>query len=197
MNGTRTCFVDGCRRNHVARGMCQNHYAKWRRSASDEERLLPTRSESFWANVDRSSGPDGCWYWKGCITDTGYGLFGVGARTVRAHRYAYLSEFGIEAVGQVDHTCHNLDPDCGGGDSCAHRRCVNPRHLEDVPQAENIARGRAGIKQSQKTHCRNGHEYSAENTIYPLRPNGKRNERVCRECRKAAQKKYNSKRKAA
>ncbi len=42
---------------------------------------------------------------------------------------------------------------------CRVRNCINPEHLEAVTQRENFLRGIA-----VKTHCKRGHEYSAENT---------------------------------
>jgi hypothetical protein len=56
---------------------------------------------------------------------------------------------------------------------CRNRLCVNPDHLEPVTQAENNRRS----SNSTKTHCKNDHEYTPENTY--VGPNGWRR---CREC---------------
>ena len=43
----------------------------------------------------------------------------------------------------IDHVCHNaaaVAGRCAGGDSCIHRRCVNPDHLEPVTRRENTLR---------------------------------------------------------
>jgi len=83
----------------------------------------------------------GCWEWTGQITRHGYGwLVGIGA-----HRLAYEVFVGpIQSGLVIDHTCH--DPDtCVCGDTCPHRRCVNPAHMETVTQRENWLRGAKGL----------------------------------------------------
>jgi hypothetical protein len=47
-----------------------------------------------------------------------------------------------------------------------------------------------GLRNKQKTHCRNGHEYTPENTV--LVRGGKA--RACRICRKATNEKAHAKR---
>ena len=66
-------------------------------------------------------------------------------------------------------------------------------HLDATTQSINSIRGRSGDHQRAKTHCPSGHPYSEANTI--LRDGGR--QRVCRTCNRAAQIKYNAKRKAA
>lgn len=120
--------------------------------------------------------PSGCWQWRGKITKGGYGATGYrGQRHVLAHRAFYV-EFvrEIPAGLTVDHLCHNADLDCEGGPTCRHRRCVNPAHLEAVPQRINS--GRAGM--SRRTHCPRRHEYTPENT---RTVNGSR---FCRACQR-------------
>lgn len=147
-------------------------------------------SERFWRLVERR-GETECWHWLGTINEHGYGSFWDGTRLVRAHRFALeLSGTSIERL-VVDHVCHN-----GSGCQdvpCAHRRCVNPSHLEAVSQSVNSRRGRSGDHQAAKTACPSGHPYTQENTI--LRDNGAH--RVCRECNRVQQARYNLKRKAS
>lgn len=92
---------------------------------------------------------------------------------VSAHRWAYEHFVGPIADGLVlDHLCRNTS-------------CVNPRHLEPVTQQENVLRGSAPAAiNAAKSHCVNGHEFTAENTY--LRPNGWR---ICRICRALADRK--------
>jgi hypothetical protein len=66
---------------------------------------------------------------------------------------------------EIDHLCRN-------------RACVNPGHLEPVTRLENIRRGKQGEFWAAKTHCKQGHPFSDENTY---RTNGKRR---CRTCQK-------------
>jgi hypothetical protein len=104
---------------------------------------------------------------------------GVTTKSKSAHRFSYTFFVGSIPEGyQVDHQCH--DPAlCFEGDQCKHRRCVNPSHLKAVPAMENKKRqNRSRTKGNKaKTHCSEGHEYSAENTY--IRRNGSRK---CRRC---------------
>lgn len=98
-------------------------------------------STRFWRHVDKQ---DECWIWTGTVQNAGYGLFRVGSkrdgtrRKVLAHRWAYQDAHGRMPLGVADHCCHNEDLTCRRGDACMHRRCVNPSHLRDVSQAENV-----------------------------------------------------------
>lgn len=137
------CSIDGCNRSHFGRGWCELHYDRWRRTGD------PTRvSVIIGDDVARflshfhQPGPDACWHWHATITHEGYGVFQVGGRQVKAHRYSYEHFIGPIPDGlDLDHACHSRDPHCHEGDQCEHRRCVNPSHLEPVTSAENIARG--------------------------------------------------------
>jgi hypothetical protein len=126
--------------------------------------------------------------WGGCILRTvaidrdGYGLIRESnGKTRRAHRVAYELLVGPIADGlHLDHLCHTRDLSCPGGAKCLHRRCINPDHLEPVTSGENTARG----GNSRKTHCKNGHEFSPENTHVSRRG------RSCRACASAAAMRY-------
>ena len=146
----------------------------------------------FWAKVE-VRGPDECWPWTAYVDENtnGYGQFWDGTKLVKAHRFSYQVAYGSIPNGKViDHTCHNNSA-CDKV-LCSHRACVNPAHLEATTQSINSIRGRSGNHQSSKTHCKNGHPYSSDNTI--LRDSGR--QRVCRTCNIAAQIRYNAKRKA-
>ena len=152
---------------------------------------------AFWAKVTKT---DTCWLWNGAPARGGYGSFRIKDRTFRVHRLAYELHNGpIQAGLEIDHVCHNQDPSCQAGDNCPHRRCVNPDHLEAVTGRENKLRGRTiAARNSTKTHCIHGHEFTPENThhIKPSRtqPNGGRR---CRACRRAAQSRFRLRRQAA
>jgi hypothetical protein len=116
----------------------------------------------FWAKVDRR-GPDECWPWTGA-TMHGYGVQRVLAtkKTTGAHRIAWEVANGPIPTGlDIDHQCHNVDLLCKGGMTCAHRRCVNPAHLEPATRQQNMHRS---PRKGSKTHCTEGHLYDAENT---------------------------------
>lgn len=109
----------------------------------------------------------GCWDWVGTIQALGYGHVKVVGqrRRIYSHRYIYEEMVGPVPAGlTLDHLCHN-------------RRCVNPAHLEPVSQRENILRGGGPTAaNARKTHCKNGHEFTPENT------HTRKTGRACRAC---------------
>lgn len=128
----------------------------------------------------------GCWIWTGGGNPvTGYGIFAFSGRLkVGVHRAAYTLFVGPIPPGlQIDHTCHNADPTCLGGNTCIHRRCVNPDHLEPVTsQVNNLRASRCQTAiNAAKTHCPKGHPFSEANTMLRRRKRD-RFFRVCRTC---------------
>lgn len=100
----------------------------------------------------------GCWLWLGG-TNGRYGQMSVEGRDQYVHRLAYELWVGPISEGlTIDHLC-------------ATKLCINPKHLEPVPNAVNIQRAAAAL-----THCMNGHPYTEANTY--RRPKG----RQCKEC---------------
>ncbi len=112
----------------------------------------------------------GCWLWRGFVDPkNGYGKIRIGSMRdgtrVKAlvHRVSYEEFVGVIPNGlELDHLCRV-------------RRCCNPRHLEPVTHAENVARG----EQAMRAHCRHGHAFDARNTYF-ARTGG----RQCRMCAK-------------
>jgi len=73
---------------------------------------------------------DGCWIWQRRLSK-GYGVQYLPVHKDKVYVYYtnYVMKYGPLPVGyQLDHTCKV-------------RACVNPDHLEAVPQAENLRRG--------------------------------------------------------
>ncbi|MEV7154850.1 HNH endonuclease signature motif containing protein [Streptomyces misionensis] len=147
---------------------------------------LPLRLES---KIERG---EGCWIWTGRVDRAGYGRLSSHVTSAQAHRQVYEALIGPIPDGlELDHTCHTADKSCVGGDSCPHRRCVNPRHLEPVTRAENARRSAP----AQKTECVNGHPYTPENTY--LKPEKSRGRRGCRACVREATRRYEARKKGA
>jgi hypothetical protein len=125
--------------------------------------------------------PNGCWWWLKALSG-GYGQGWDGEQSTGAHRLMYKRLRGPIPQGMtLDHLCHTRDLSCPGGESCLHRRCVNPDHLEVVPLATNLLRGRTVVAvNAAKTACLRGHPFTDETTS--ISTGGRR---VCRTCKQA------------
>lgn len=146
------CTIGRCERPEHVGGICLPHLREADTSHPSED---PSR---FWAKVSRGD-DETCWPWLGRVHRYGYGHYDFGYHAYKAHRVAYELAVGPIPDGlTLDHVCHSVSTDCAGGNSCLHRRCVNPAHLEPVTQAENNARKPV----VPATHCRKGHEYAPD-----------------------------------
>jgi len=132
----RTCTIEGCLGRVVARGWCDRHYRRWKRTGDPNlsRRVIGDDVARFWSHVDKTD-EKGCWVWTGSTSTyrsgIGYGTFRLGDTTKTAHVVAYLWANGEDSIptGHVlDHLCRN-------------QHCVNPAHLEPVTQGENVLRG--------------------------------------------------------
>lgn len=126
-----------------------------------------------------------CWLWQGTVLNNGYGTVKWCEKRTTAHRAVWELLVGpVPDHMELDHLCRNP-------------QCVNPKHLEPVTPRENKMRG-VGItaQYAQRTHCKNGHEFTPDNTTYLKRPDGIQNRR-CKEChRQRAKAAYQKKKRA-
>jgi hypothetical protein len=126
--------------------------------------------ESRWHAFANKGSRAACWIWSGNVDRPGYGRLSVHGRVTLAHRFGFELWRGTIPVGlEIDHLCRNT-------------RCVNPWHLDPVTPRINRLRqnehgNRGGIHQAAKTHCVNGHQFTAA-TTYLYR--GKRHCITCR-----------------
>lgn len=138
-------------------------------------RRAKTAEQLLWENATPGS-PGECWIWTGRTNDSGYGIVrtfekredGTYKRVNhRVHRVAYAWRHGPIGDGMVlDHTCHNADAACPGGPKCRHRACYNPDHLKPKTTGANVLSSPLTLpsRNTVKTHCPQGHEYTPENT---------------------------------
>jgi len=122
----------------------------------------------FWAKVGPHDDPNACWLWLAGTHKTPgkrYGVLRVAGKTVDAHVFSYVLQFGLVPEGlELDHLCRNT-------------LCVNPGHLEPVLHRVNVLRGvgKAALEAKQ-THCVHGHPFNEENTCFS------KGHRCCRVC---------------
>jgi len=92
----------------------------------------------------------------------GYAVRMIDGRMQYDHIAAWQAVNGPVPDGMtLDHLCH--DPDtCHLGIQCPHRSCRNPDHLTPTTRGENATRAHNWNR--DKTHCKEGHEFTPENT---------------------------------
>ena len=94
---------------------------------------------AFWGKVEKS---EGCWLWRGNLSDRAYGRFSVGGGRWRlAHRVMWELTNGPIPAGLF--LCHRCDTPA----------CVNPAHLFLGTHADNMAdRGAKGRQLKGERH---------------------------------------------
>lgn len=138
------------------------------------------------------AGEDGpCVEYSGTRNADGYGVLAKPVNRSRlAHRAALAEKLGRPVEGVARHSCDNPP-------------CINPDHLLEGTQADNIndafERGRMRGGRAGQTHCVHGHEMTPENTLYYAKASTRKivEARRCMTCRREANNKQAAARKDA
>ena len=143
----------------------------------------------FWNRVNKGGpvpthkpelGP--CWLWTGYQNHRGYGQASFNGKVMLTHRISFTIQRGRLPLAGMK-ICHH----------CDNPSCVRPDHLFEGTDSDNmrdavskgrlptLIDGRTNNPNTQKTHCKNGHPFSPENTKIRMR-NGKQSGRSCIIC---------------
>lgn len=125
----------------------------------------------------------GCWEWQGFLMrfrnqkpgQKGYADSSYRGKKVRVHRKMLEIKLG-QLLGPKLQACHD----------CDNPPCINPDHLYPGTNQQNHLDGgkRKRMQGQTKTHCKQGHEFTPENTFIDHRPGGG-SSRHCKECARA------------
>lgn len=136
------------------------------------------------------AGESDCVEYTGTRNRDGYGVLPKAVDGSRlAHRAALAEHLGRPVVGIVRHSCDNPP-------------CINPSHLSEGTQADNVAdavsRGRARGGRRDQTHCLHGHALTPDNVATYTRKSTRSTfqARRCLTCRREYNKKQAARRKA-
>ncbi|GHJ11226.1 hypothetical protein TPA0907_55930 [Micromonospora humidisoli] len=169
-------------------------------------------AQRFWVKVDTSGV---CWEWTASVDSSGYGTFNAGGRRVSAHRHSWLTLIGPVPDGlELDHLCLNrrcVNPDhlepvthaenvrrqgknrkthCVRGHRLADNRYESGRPgCRTCTREDNRTRYVPAEPREPFTHCKNGHEYTPENTYFQVKASGRKS-RQCRKCKVINQRRY-------
>ena len=80
--------------------------------------------ERFWSKVNKT---EGCWEWVGSYSNIGYGHFKYNYKVYKAHRFSFILHYNRDITHKmcILHSCDN-------------RKCVNPDHLREGTQLDNM-----------------------------------------------------------
>lgn len=125
----------------------------------------------------------GCLLWLGLTNKNGYGKIGFNYKSWTTHRLAF--HLFKQSLSHGDLVCHKCDTPA----------CINPEHLflgtPLLNMQDKVNKGRHRNQNMDKTHCKHGHEFTADNIRYD-RTAINEPKRVCIACYTAGYKRRNA-----
>lgn len=115
---------------------CGAHYARVMRGQSLDTPLRSGPMRLTWDSpedalstlMNHTTEEGECLFWKGSATSSNYGHCTISGQQIVVHRvvYALTNQKDVSSIAQVHH-------------KCANRKCINPDHLQEVTDRENMA----------------------------------------------------------
>lgn len=124
----KMCSIDGCSRQHVARGFCKAHYKRLKRHGDPLSGRTPAGDCTRFLQDNKDYAGAECLIWPYSTDSAGYGRLGNKDGWRGAH--VLMLEMTAGPKPTPEHECAHS---CGKG----HKGCVNPRHLRWATPSEN------------------------------------------------------------
>lgn len=117
--------------------------------------------------IDTTSG---CWLWQRSRKKDGYARIYIDKKFYYVHRVSFFISNGHWPAKHIDHLCKT-------------KHCINPNHLEDVPQyVNNIRNSSPSVLAYWADRCVRGHDLLDIKNVFVKRDLS----RNCKECRSLA-----------
>jgi hypothetical protein len=146
--------------------------------APKEIKFTPLDEARFWAKVDKNGPTQShmetpCWLWTAAKSRDGYGVFGIGSKLTRSHRFAWVLTHGPIPHHDNYHGACVLH-------RCDTPACCRPDHLAIGTQTDNmrdmVTKGRNGSKTHPERVSRGDKHHSR--THPECRPRGEKHRRA-------------------
>jgi hypothetical protein len=123
----KTCTIENCTKQHVAKGLCRNHYAIMRRNGSPviRQRVSPNELLKF-IHLTCHKKTENCIEAPFGIKQNGYAAFWKNGKKIHAHREVCTIAHG-KPPSEKHHAAH----------ICGNKKCLNSKHLRWATPFEN------------------------------------------------------------
>ena len=118
------CEIDDCFRRAKSRLMCGTHYERWRKHGDTNVILAGGAPRQ---NIEIIHTSNGCHEWQGAATRGGYARRTINNKGVQLSRLILEQKLG-----------HKLAPGMKALHTCDNPHCINPEHLWEGTQRDNM-----------------------------------------------------------